>query len=215
MITMKTNKLVLSLAIAGVVFLASCSNSSQKQTEQSADQTMNATQIENVEINLADSRVAWKGEMLGVYSHTGTVGLTNSEINFSEGKISGGNFTVDLTSMIPTDNNYNPEEGSTPEKLVGHLSSPDFFDVENYPTATFEILSVDGNTAYGNLTVRGKTHEEKVENIEIKEDGDQVQITGELVFDRKKYDVSWDSPIKDRILSSDIEINVALAGKKS
>ncbi|MCB0822960.1 MAG: YceI family protein [Bacteroidales bacterium] len=212
---MKTNKLVLSLAIAGVVFLASCSNSSQKQTEQSADQTMNATQIENVEINLADSRVAWKGEMLGVYSHTGTVGLTNSEINFSEGKISGGNFTVDLTSMIPTDNNYNPEEGSTPEKLVGHLSSPDFFDVENYPTATFEILSVDGNTAYGNLTVRGKTHEEKVENIEIKEDGDQVQITGELVFDRKKYDVSWDSPIKDRILSSDIEINVALAGKKS
>ena len=212
---MKTNKLVLSLAIAGVVFLASCSNSSQKQTEQSADQTMNATQIENVEINLADSRVAWKGEMLGVYSHTGTVGLTNSEINFSEGKISGGNFTVDLTSMIPTDNNYNPEEGATPEKLVGHLSSPDFFDVENYPTATFEILSVDGNTAYGNLTVRGKTHEEKVENIEIKEDGDQVQITGELVFDRKKYDVSWDSPIKDRILSSDIEINVALAGKKS
>ena len=212
---MKTNKLVLSLAIAGVVFLASCSNSSQKQTEQSADQTMNATQIENVEINLADSRVAWKGEMLGVYSHTGTVGLTNSEINFSEGKISGGNFTVDLTSMIPTDNNYNPEEGSTPEKLVGHLSSPDFFDVENYPTATFEILSVDGNTAYGNLTVRGKTHEEKVENMEIKEDGDQVQITGELVFDRKKYDVSWDSPIKDRILSSDIEINVALAGKKS
>lgn len=212
---MKTNKLVLSLAIAGVVFLASCSNSSQKQTEQSADQTMNATQIENVEINLDDSRVAWKGEMLGVYSHTGTVGLTNSEINFSEGKISGGNFTVDLTSMIPTDNNYNPEEGSTPEKLVGHLSSPDFFDVENYPTATFEILSVDGNTAYGNLTVRGKTHEEKVENIEIKEDGDQVQITGELVFDRKKYDVSWDSPIKDRILSSDIEINVALAGKKS
>ncbi|HPE58518.1 MAG TPA: YceI family protein [Bacteroidales bacterium] len=212
---MKTNKLVLSLAIAGVVFLASCSNSSQKQTEQSADQTMDATQIENVEINLDDSRVAWKGEMLGVYSHTGTVGLTNSEINFSEGKISGGNFTVDLTSMIPTDNNYNPEEGSTPEKLVGHLSSPDFFDVENYPTATFEILSVDGNTAYGNLTVRGKTHEEKVENIEIKEDGDQVQITGELVFDRKKYDVSWDSPIKDRILSSDIEINVALAGKKS
>jgi polyisoprenoid-binding protein YceI len=114
--------------------------------------------------------------------------------------------------MVPTDENYNPEQGNTPEKLVGHLKSPDFFDTENYPTAKFEITKVEGNTAMGMLTVRGITNEEKVENIAMKKEGDKVLISGDLVFDRKKYEVSWDSPVADRVLSSDIELKIELIG---
>ncbi len=201
--------------MAGGIFLASCSNSGQKQTEEATSETMEPVKIDKVEIQPADSRVVWKGEMLGIYSHSGTVELTQSDLHFQDGKIAGGSFTVDLGTMVPTDDNYNPEEGSTPEKLVGHLSSPDFFDVENHPVAKFEITKVDGNTAWGKLTVRGHTHEEKVDNISIEEKDGHVVISGDLVFDRKKYDVSWDSPMQDRVLSNNIEVKVELVGKKA
>ena len=105
-----------------------------------------------------------------------------------------------------------PEEGSTPEKLVGHLSSADFFDVENFPTAKFEITSVEGNTAKGMLTIRGISHEETVENIAMTKEGEKTKITADLVFDRKKYDVLWDSPMKEMLLSNDVKLTVELIG---
>ena len=208
---MKTKNAIFGMIAATGLFLASCSQSGQKETTE-ATMDNAATTITNVTVNPADSRIIWKGEMLGVYSHEGTLNLTQTNIMMKDGKITGGSFTADMTSMTPTDENYNPEEGSTPEKLVGHLSSADFFDVENFPTATFEIKQVEGTTAMGMLTIRGITNEEKVENISMAKDGDQIKISGDLVFDRKKYDVSWDSPMKDRILSNDIELKIVLIG---
>ena len=42
---------------------------------------------------------------------------------------------MDMSSITCTD--LIPEEGAT--KLVGHLNSPDFFDVANHSTATLKI----------------------------------------------------------------------------
>ncbi len=208
---MTTKNVIFGMIAATGLFLASCSQDGQKETtEASAEKA--ETSISNVNIKAADSKVIWKGEMLGVYSHEGTLALIEANISMKDGKINGGSFTADMTSMTPTDKNYNPEEGSTPEKLVGHLSSADFFDVENYPKAKFEIKSVEGNTATGMLTIRGITNEEQVKNIILSKDGTTVKILGDLVFDRKKYDVSWDSPVKDRILSNDIELKIELIG---
>jgi len=208
---MKTNNVIFGMIAATGLFLASCSQGGQKETMEAVDDKAE-TKISNVNIKAADSKVLWKGEMLGVYAHEGTLALTEANIYMKDGKINGGSFTADMTTMTPTDKNYNPEEGSTPEKLVGHLSSPDFFDVENYPIAKFEIKSVEGNSATGMLTIRGITNEEKVENITLSNDGNNVKIMGDLVFNRKKYDVNWDSPVKDRILSKDIELKIELIG---
>lgn len=208
---MKTKNVIFGMIAATGLFLASCSQSGQKQTTEETIEKVVET-ISNVSVNPADSRVIWKGEMLGIYAHEGTLNLTQADISMKDGKITGGSFTAEMKSMTPTDKNYNPEEGSTPEKLIGHLSSADFFDVEQFPTAKFEIKQVEGNTAMGLLTIRGITNEEKVENINMVKDGDKVKITGDLVFDRKKYDVSWDSPMKDKILSNDIKLNIELIG---
>jgi len=48
------------------------------------------------------------------------------------------------------------------EKLIGHLKAADFFDTENFPTAIFKITKVNGNEVFGNLTIKGKTNEEKL-----------------------------------------------------
>jgi polyisoprenoid-binding protein YceI len=155
----------------------------------------------------------WAGTMLGVYTHEGTLDLTSASLSVEDGMITGGNFTADMKSMVATDENYNPEEGSTKEKLIGHLSSADFFDVENFPTASFVITSVEGDMLMGNMTIRGITHEEEVKDISVKKDGDMVKLIGHMNIDRKKYDVSWDSPMQEMVLSDDMELKIVLAGK--
>ncbi|MDT8393282.1 MAG: YceI family protein [Bacteroidales bacterium] len=210
---MKTRKLFFPAVVALAMIAVSCSQGNQKQTSESASEAKTAVEISSVNLDPAKSMVIWSGTMLGIYTHDGTLDLSQAELALDDGKISGGSFTVDMNSMVATDENYNPEEGSTPEKLIGHLKSPDFFDVENYPTATFIITSADANTVSGMLTIRGITHEEIVQNVSMAKDGGQVKITGDMTISRKKYDVSWDSPMQDRVLSDDIKLEIRLIGK--
>lgn len=43
------------------------------------------------------------------------------------------------------------------EKRDTHLKSPDFFDVQKFPTMTFKSTGVSGNKLTGNLTLHGVT----------------------------------------------------------
>ena len=210
---MKTQKSVFIAILALGIITASCTQGEKKQKAKAEDKSSSSMSISNVTINPEASKVMWAGTMLGIYTHEGTLDMTEASLDISDGKITGGSFTVDMNTMIATDENYNPEEGSTPEKLIGHLKSPDFFDVENYPTASFTITGSEGNTVTGMLTIRGNTNQEKVENVSMTKEGDMVKITGDMTVDRKKYDVSWDSPVQDRVLSNDMELNIKLIGK--
>lgn len=162
-------------------------------------------------VDVANSRVKWKGVMLGIKFHEGILKFSEGELTLENGVITGGSFTVDMASMTATDENYQPEQGATREKLLRHLASPDFFDVANYPTATFVIRASEGVAATGALTVRGVTHTETVQNIALIEADGVVKANGNLVFDRKKYNVSWDSPMQDVILSNNIELSIDIA----
>jgi polyisoprenoid-binding protein YceI len=165
-------------------------------------------------VDVANTVVQWKGTMLGIKYHEGNLNLLNGSLNVEDGKVVGGNFTVDMSSMMATDSNFQPEEGSTREKLLGHLASPDFFDVANNPTATFVIKSGDGPTATGDLTIRGINHSESVKNISLTEENGVLKANGNLTFNRKDYNVSWDSPMKDVVLSNDVELSISLAASK-
>ncbi len=160
------------------------------------------------------SKVGWEGTMLGLYSHSGLITLKSGVMSLKDGKVVGGNFVVDMNSITPTDGNYTEPDGHTAANLVGHLSSPDFFDVTNNPEASFEVTSVVGNTVTGNLTLRGKTNPEVVEVSSIALEGENVKLVGTLKFDRQKYGVAFAMPVKDKVLSDDIAMNIELVGKK-
>lgn len=160
-------------------------------------------------VDAAASSVKWTGTMLGVKSHYGTVRLTDGKFTTKGGLLTGGSFTADLKSIAPEDTNYNAK--SPKEGLIGHLSSPDFFAVDSFPTATFVITGVEGNTAIGDLTVRGKKNTEKVTDIVITEENGVTKAHGKLVFDRQKYGVAWKAP-KDVILNDNIELDIVLTG---
>ena len=206
---------VLSFLSLALLFTA-CNTGTKTDTaaSEAADEATEPVEekisITNAPIDLAQSMVAWKGEMLGMYAHEGTLKFSEGTVSVSDGEVTGGNFVVDMTSMVPTDENFNPEEGKTKEKLVGHLSSDDFFAVTDNPTASFTISEISGNAAKGTLTVRGKTGEETVENLSVTKEGDVVKLTGTLKFNRKNYDVAFDHPVQEMVISDEVQLNIEL-----
>lgn len=194
------------------VLLASCNNK-PAETETTVTEPTGTEITYTINVD-STSVIKWRGEMLGVKDHFGTMNFNEGNLTVKSGTLVGGNFVANLSSIKPTDSNYDVKQGYTIEKLVGHLSSPDFFDVANFPTASFKIDSVSGNTATGTLTVRGKSNTETLTDIVVTESETGITASGKLKFDRKKYDVAFDMPVKDMVISNDITLSVELTGKK-
>lgn len=202
-------KTFLLITISLALVIASCSNTPKSQ-EDTTSEVKDATYTLNADTT---SRIVWKGVMLGVKEHTGTINIAEGKITTKGGLLVAGNFTIDMKSIKTTDKNYNVAAGYPPEKLLAHLGSADFFDVANHPTATFTITSVNNNEVTGTLKIRGKENTETVKNIIVSENNGTVTATGTLTFNRKKYDVAFDNGAKDMVISDDIELQVKLTGK--
>jgi polyisoprenoid-binding protein YceI len=205
---------LLSILIPGFAFvILSCNRGgTHRSTETSENSGVMMKLPDDFKVDPEQSSIFWTGDAIGIYKHTGTIELTEASLLVEDGRIFGGNFTVDMTTITPTDENYNPVEGYSKEKLKGHLMSADFFDVENFPTANFIFEEVTGNAGTGILTIRDHSHPETIENIQVSKEGELIKITGDLIFNRKKYDVSWDYPMQDRVLSEDITLKITLVG---
>lgn len=87
------------------------------------------------------------------------------------------------------------------EQRDAHLRSADFFDVEQYPTITFESTRVERKdrnhaTVWGNLTVRGTTREVELA-IEFNGIGKNpygktvAGFTAETSISRKEWGLTW------------------------
>ena len=165
-------------------------------------------------VDVAKSTVKWTGTMLGVKSHNGTIDLSKGRITTQNDRVIGGSFTVDMKSITPLDNNYagDGEKQGTKSMFVAHLNSADFFDVVNFPLTTFMITGVEGSNVRGLLTVRGRSHEETVTGVSLTEFNGTVQVTGKLIFNRQKFGVAWQAPMKDVVLNDAIELNIDLHG---
>jgi polyisoprenoid-binding protein YceI len=119
-----------------------------------------------------------------------------------------------MTSIEPANpDQYTDEDGKRATDLKAHLSTGDFFLVDQFPTATFTVKSQQGDKLIGDLTIRGNTNEETatITAMEVTEQG--VKVQAKLVFNRQKYDVAWVHFMKDMILSDDIQLNIEIVGR--
>ena len=216
---MKKNALLIA-AISMSFAFASCAGggeSADANAEASTETTEEmAAEAVAWTVDPAQSNIRWTGGTAGatVYSHFGDLKVKGGSVMTSGSTITGGKFAVDMTSVDPKDDGYSEENPAS--KLVGHLGSPDFFNVAEYPEATFEVTSVEGNQIKGNLTIRGNTNEEVIEvsGMEMMPNG-TMKATGKMVFDRQKYDVAWAHYLKDTVLSDDIKLEITLVAKKA
>ena len=149
----------------------------------------------------------------------GTIALSNGKLEVANGAIKGGMFEIDMASITNTD----LEAGKGKEKLEGHLKAPDFFDVAQFPTGSFQIVEVTPATGVadvthnvkGNLTLKGIEKSITIPaNIAVM--GDKLTaVTPSFTINRTDWDIKYGSGsfadlAKDKIINDDISLVLQL-----
>ena len=122
------------LAAAALITFSACGDSA-KTAEVSESQQVSKLTGTTYVID-STSKLTWKGSK-PTGTHTGTFNLSG-ELTVDGKNITAGTFTIDVASLV----NQDLTEKDGKSKLEGHLKSPDFFDVQKYPTAKFEITGI-------------------------------------------------------------------------
>jgi len=158
------------------------------------------------EINTDKSSVTWKGYKV-TGSHVGNISLQSGHLEFKSDKLVGGEFTIDMKSIVNTD-----LEGDYKGKLEGHLKSDDFFSVEKFPTAklVFTKVKSTGKNSYeatGDLTIKDVT---APVTFEISVYGNKA--TTNMTIDRTTYGVKFRSTsffddLKDKAIYDDFDLS--------
>lgn len=216
---MKMIKNILFLAFT-VSLMASCSNApkGEKAATNEAAPVAKVEDAKSLSVNTANSTINWSGSKISG-THTGTLGVKSGTVKLKDGKVAGGNFVIDMSTMKCTD-----LPGAKGEDLVGHLSSPDFFDIAKHPTATFDITKVTGlsgneeanSLVYGNLTMMGVSKEISFKaNITAGANGVSVS-TPDFTIDRTDFGIQYGSTkladvVKDKAINDNIGLSIKLA----
>ena len=142
--------------------------------------------------------------------HTGTVTISDGSVAFSGGAVTSGSFTIDMTTITEDKNN---------SRFLGHVNSADFFDVETYPTATFEITNLEQTSdttaqVTGSLTVLDQTNEISFPAT-VTEQATTVTVNAEITIDRTRWGIIYDSgsffsEIGDRAIRDEVPITLTL-----
>lgn len=165
---------------------------------------------EKKEIKTESSTVTWKAYKVAG-GHAGTVNLKEGHLMFDGSKLTGGEFVVDMASLVTTD-----DLGDMKPKLEGHLKSDDFFSVETHTTSKLVITSVkpfndQSSTVTGDLTIKGIT-----KPITFVISLFENKATATLKVDRTKYDIKFRSGnffenLGDKTIYDEFDLVVDLA----
>jgi len=179
-----------------------------------------------------DSILKWKGGLkFAVRNHSGTLKIKQGKILLMKDKnFTGGRIEINMATITNTDLS-DPEKK---ERLIGHLRSKDFFDIEHFPTASLGIKSskLIGKTndglynvqITGDLTIKSTTKPITF-NATIDLNSKVKKATGTLTFNRTDFGIQYraemhlDNPdsfwnqlrsaadtTKDKVIRDEIEI---------
>ena len=136
---MKKNFVKILFITALIVSVTSCKDKAKEAATTAAEEVEEAVNSDIYLVNKEASTIEWKG-FKPTGSHHGTIAIERGVLDVNNGKVVGGSFIIDMTSIAVTDI---PAENEKNGKLKGHLSSPDFFDVEKHPSAGFTITGLE------------------------------------------------------------------------
>jgi polyisoprenoid-binding protein YceI len=188
------------LLLLGALFVAGCSDPSRDvhRTEGADPQPVasGSPAAGTDYVIRAGSTIGFIGSKV-TGSHTG--GFTNfaGTLRVADGRVVGNpDIRIALRSLW-SDN----------ERLTGHLKSPDFFDVEQYPVAAFTVTGIDergtGQTVTGNLDLHGVKRSLNFP-AKIQVTDDVLTVTAEFAINRKDFNINYpgrpDDLIRDNVV---------------
>jgi len=186
--------------------------------------SMSCLEAQNeVTVSKEASKISWTGyKILG--KHTGSINVDSGTLKFEDKKLVGGEFVLDMTSIVCSD-----LDEETGKKLVGHLSSDDFFGVENFPTskliikkAVFYGKQEAGDEAYkiiADLTIKDVTKEIKFTANVINNEASRLVARAGIEIDRTDFDIKYGSgtfmdDLGDKTIYDEFKLNVILVGEE-
>jgi polyisoprenoid-binding protein YceI len=166
-------------------------------------------------VDASKSTLNWRAEKITGF-HEGTINLKSGSLKIEKDKITSGSFTIGMTTMVNTD----LTDAEYNKKLIGHLSSPDFFDVAKFPEAVFTItkpvdVTKSVTEVHGNLTIKGISKPLSFKTV-IKKDGNSyVFNANSIVVDRTLYNIkygsgSFFSDLGDKVIYDEFTIKLKL-----
>ena len=175
--------------------------------------TSNAQEKVNYTTDTSNSTINWKGYK-PTGSHHGTINLSSGALKMENGKITGGSFIANMTTI---------KDAGGSAKLERHLKSDDFFDVVAFPTSKFEITdseSIEGKTVItGNMTIKGIT-KQLTFPVTITETADTVTLTSETFqVNRADFNVKYKSKtffnnLKEKFINNEFDLQVVIVAVK-
>jgi len=212
------------LAIAFLAAVSVSCNQSGKSVKTETTMAHSMTAMEGSDTLDAcshTSKITWIGSKPG-RDHHGTILLKDGGKILLDGeKLVGGTFIIDMNTIEDID----LEDTAMNAKLVNHLKSAAFFNVDSFPEATFVITSVkplekNSNSEFthqidGNLTIKGITNgisfKAKIWFVNKKLYADSEDI----VLDRTQWHVNYGSKtvfseLKDKFIDDNFTINIQL-----
>jgi len=195
-----------------------------KTSEAEAAAVSESTSLEYV-VNVSESQIDWKG-FKPTGTHTGTINIENGELTVDDGKLQSGTFVIDMTSIKVTD-----LEGDQKMNLEAHLKGTvegkegDFFNVNKFPEATFEVTSTESiaagkTTLSGNLSMKGK--EQNITfPVTITNENDMMTIESEpFTIDRTQWNINYGSKsvfddLGDKFINDDMELKILVKASKA
>ena len=133
--------------------------------------------------------------------------------------ISAGSFVIDMKTIICedlTDAGYN-------KKLIGHLSSDDFFGIAKFPESTMTIKTVapisgDDYKIIADLTIKGITQPVAF-TAKVTKDGPQISASGVITVNRTLYGIKYGSAslfqgIADKAIEDNFTLTFSIVAKK-
>ncbi|PQJ71756.1 YceI family protein [Polaribacter butkevichii] len=197
-------KIILSLVVVASV-LTACKGEKKEKVEvkEAVKVAVNVAELNNVDT--AVSVLNWEGTKPGG-AHNGTVALKSGGLLIENGKLTSGEFVIDMSTIKNVD--MAGSEGAG--KIEGHLKNEDFFDVAVYPTSKFVITKVEevaGKLAVtGNLQIKDVTKSITIPATISTENGVTVFKSEAFNVDRADFNVKYGSKkffegLKDKFIN--------------
>lgn len=168
-----------------------------------------------------NSKIEWKGFKVvksDNTSHFGTIKFESGDVTVKDGKLESGKFVANMSSLENVDLKDNEEDKV---KLETHLKSGDFFEIEKFPTASYEITRVtpnsegDFNTLLdGNLTIKGITKPMQFNaNVTVK-DGEVSIYTDPKDINRQDFSIKFQMPVQNGLIKDEVNIQIAVKARE-
>jgi polyisoprenoid-binding protein YceI len=220
------NTFFLLICFFGLI-LSSCKQApdSDNAVVSDAKKVSTIDNAKSYQISPNSTKIAWIGTKVSG-RHNGLIDISGGNLDVANGKLVAGMFTIDMTTLISVD---------AGKKLGDHLKSADFFNVAEFPTAEFEITSVEARSfnetqspyeyeehnqykvsnpthrVSGNLTMHGVTKNiDFPARIEFLSQG--LMAVAQFNINRKDWGIDFAGK-SDDLIRDDVHIGLSLKAK--